>query len=81
MIFCCRHLTLILNAEKEFCKKNANLGLCVTYLVPIFDIESKIDMEVLMVIVMEDTIRLPWLPPMSLKCDTGMIYEAMVIRV
>ena len=34
--------------------------------VPVLNVESKVDMEVLMMIVMEDTVRLPGLPPQTL---------------
>ena len=34
--------------------------------VPVLNVESKVDMEVLMMIVMEDTVRLPGLPPQFL---------------
>ena len=55
--------------------------LQLAYFVPVFDIEAKINVEVLMVIVMEDAIRLPRLPPMTLEGDAGMINDAMVIGV
>ena len=37
------------------------------YLVPQLDIEPEVDMEVLVVVIVEDAIRLPWLEPESLN--------------
>ena len=35
--------------------------------VPIFNVKTKVDMEILVVVVMEDTVRLPGLPPQFLN--------------
>ena len=51
------------------------------YLVPIFNVEAKINMEVLMMVVMENTIRLPRLPPGPLECYSRMVNDTMVIGI
>ena len=51
------------------------------YLIPKFDIESKIDMKVLMMIVVENAIWLPWLPKGLFESDARMINDSMVICV
>ena len=38
-------------------------------------------MEVLVVVVVEDTVRLPWLPPESLEGDTGVVNDAVIVNV
>lgn len=38
-------------------------------------------MRVLMMIVMENGVRLPWLPPMCLERDARMIEYRMIVRV
>lgn len=53
----------------------------MAYRIPIFNIESKIDMEVLMVIVMEDAIWLPWLPPITLEVDTRVVDDTVIVGV
>lgn len=49
--------------------------------IPDFHVEPEVDMEVLMVIVVEDAIWLPWLPPVGLEVDAGMVDDAMVVQV
>ena len=51
------------------------------YLVPIFNVEAKINMEVLVMVVMENTIRLPRLPPGPLESYSRMINDTMVIGI
>ena len=58
-----------------------SLKLFYLYLIPKFDIESKIDMEVLMMIVVENAIWLPRLPPVLFESDARMINDSMVIRI
>ena len=36
-------------------------------MVPVFNVEPKVDMEILVVVIMEDTVRLPGLPPQRLQ--------------
>ena len=52
-----------------------------TYLVPIFNVEAKVNMEVLMMVVMENTIRLPRLPPGPLESYSRMVNDTMVIGI
>lgn len=52
-----------------------------THLIPYAHVKSIVNMEVLMVIIVEYRIGLPWLPPMSLKCNARMIDDAMIINV
>ena len=52
-----------------------------TNLIPEFDIKPEINMKVLMVIVVKDAIRLPWLPPIMLKGNPRMINDPMIICV
>lgn len=49
--------------------------------VPVVNIESKIDVKVLMMIVMEDCIRLPWLPPEGLEINTGVTQNPMTVSI
>jgi len=49
--------------------------------VPVLNVESKVDMEVLVVIVMENTVRLPGLPPGSFESDPGVVNDSVVIGV
>jgi len=50
-------------------------------LIPELNIKGKVDMEILMMVVMEDTIRLPRLPPVSLEVDTGVVDDTMVVQI
>ena len=43
--------------------------------IPVLDVEAKVDMEVLMVIVVEDAVWLPRLPPQSLKIFVGIQFH------
>ena len=52
-----------------------------TYLVPIFNVKAKVNMEVLVMVVMENTIRLPRLPPGPLESYSRMINDTMVIGI
>lgn len=49
--------------------------------IPNFAVKSEVDMEVLVVVVMEDTVGLPRLPPLSLEVDPGVVDDAVVIQV
>jgi len=51
------------------------------YLVPVFNVESKVDMEVLVMVVVENAVWLPGLPPLALESDAGVINDPMVINV
>lgn len=51
------------------------------YLVPVFNVESEIDVKVLVVVVVEDAMRLPWLPPVGLEIDSRMVNNAVVVGV
>lgn len=53
----------------------------VTYFIPIFDIESEIDVKVLVMVVVKDAGRLPRLPPVSLEIDPRMVDDAVVVNV
>ena len=53
----------------------------IVYLIPIFNIESEIDVKVLMMVVVEDAMRLPWLPPVGLEIDSGMVDDSVVVGV
>jgi hypothetical protein len=37
--------------------------------------------KVLMVVVVEDAMRLPWLPPVGLEIDSRMVDDAVVVGV
>ena len=45
--------------------------------VPVLYVESKVDMEILMVVVMEDTVWLPGLPPQGLERDKSVSFIAL----
>lgn len=49
--------------------------------VPVVDVEGKIYVEVLMMIVMEDGVRLPWLPPEGFEINTGVTQNPMAIGI
>lgn len=53
----------------------------VKYLVPEFHVEAKVDVEVLVMVIVKDGIRLPWLPPAPLEVDAGMVDDAVVVGV
>jgi len=50
-------------------------------LVPILDVESEVDMEILVVIVVKYAVWLPGLPPFPLEGDARMINYSVVIDV
>ena len=52
-----------------------------TYFVPKLNIETEINVEILMMVVMKDAVRLPGLPPMSLECNARVVNYAMVISI
>ena len=52
-----------------------------TDLVPELDVEAEVDVKVLVVVVVEDGVRLPRLPPLPLEGDTGVVEDAVVVRV
>lgn len=52
-----------------------------SYLVPIFDVEAEVDVEVLMMVVVEDAVWLPRLPPLSFEVDARMIEDTVEIDV
>ena len=89
---CSMNLKQIIAAWKKISEKKSakyvivmwcreSLKLFYLYLIPKFDIESKIDMEVLMMIVVENAIWLPRLPPVLFESDARMINDSMVIRI
>jgi len=51
------------------------------YLVPQLDIEPEVDMEVLVVVIVEDAVRLPWLEPESLEGDPRVINDTVVVNI
>lgn len=51
------------------------------YLVPDKHVESIVYMEILMMIIMENSVRLPGLPPLCFECDSRMVNDAMVVSV
>lgn len=51
------------------------------YPIPNFDVETEIAMEELVMFIMEFCIRLPGLPPLSLKINSGMVDNAMIICI
>lgn len=52
-----------------------------THLIPEINIKSEIDVRVLMMVIMENCIRLPWLPPLRLEGDARVIDNSMIIGV
>lgn len=52
-----------------------------THLVPQCAVEAEVDMEVLVVVVVEDAVRLPRLPPVGLEVDAGVVDDAVVVEV
>ena len=52
-----------------------------SYLVPIFNVEAKVNVEVLMVVIVEDAVWLPWLPPLSFEIDTRMVEDTIAVDV
>ena len=57
------------------------MSMLSTYFVPKFNIETKINVKILMMVVMKDTVRLPWLPPLTLESNARMVNYAMVISI
>ena len=53
----------------------------VTYLVPVLDVEAEVDVEVLVVVVVEDAVGLPGLPPAALEVDPGVVDDPVVVGV
>jgi hypothetical protein len=51
------------------------------HLVPELDVEAEVDMEVLVVVVVEDAVGLPGLPPLPLEVDSGVVDDAVVVSV
>lgn len=51
------------------------------YFVPVFNVETEVHVEVLVVVVVEDAVRLPWLPPVRLESDAGMVDDAVIVNV
>jgi hypothetical protein len=49
--------------------------------VPKLNIETEINVEILMMVVMKDAVRLPGLPPMSLESNARVVNYAMVISI
>ena len=64
------------DSEKKHCT-----ALHCTYFVPKLNIETEINVEILMMVVMKDAVRLPGLPPMSLECNARVVNYAMVISI
>ena len=55
--------------------------LILTNNVPVFDVEPEVDVEVLVVVVVEDAVRLPRLPEVSLEGDAGVVDDPVVVGV
>ena len=53
----------------------------LTDLVPELDVESEVDVKVLVVVVVEHGVRLPRLPPLPLERDARVVEDAVVVRV
>lgn len=53
----------------------------LSHLVPVLDVESEVDVKVLVVVVVEDAVRLPGLPEGPLEVDPGVVDDAVVIGV
>lgn len=51
------------------------------YLIPKPAVEAEVDMEVLVVVVVEDGVRLPGLPPVRFEVDARVVDDAVVVRV
>ena len=51
------------------------------YLVPILNVEAKVHVEVLVVIIVEDCVRLPRLPKVALERDARVVEDAVVVGV
>lgn len=52
-----------------------------THLVPQCTVEAEVDVEVLVMVVMEDTVWLPRLPPVGFEVDAGVVNDAVVVEV
>ena len=78
-----KQITRQIKSEKVFLLESAREKFFspAFYLIPKFDIESKIDMEVLMMIVVENAIWLPRLPKGLFESDARVINDSMVIRI
>ena len=68
------------DSEKKHFTKLHFTAMC-TYFVPKLNIETKINVEILMMVIMKDAVRLPGLPPMSLECNARVVNYAMVISI
>ncbi len=53
----------------------------LNYLVPELNVEAEVDVEVLVVVVVEDAVGLPRLPPVVLEGDARVIHDAVVVGV
>jgi len=51
------------------------------YLVPQLNVEPEVDVEVLVVVVVENAVRLPWLEPESLESDPRVINDTVVVNI
>ena len=56
-------------------------GIHIPHLVPQLDVEAEVDVEVLVVVIVEDAVRLPGLPPEALEVDPGVVNDAVVVGV
>lgn len=52
-----------------------------THHIPDINIESEIDVSVLMMVIMENSIGLPWLPPLRFECDARVTDNSVIICV
>ena len=52
-----------------------------SYLIPIFNVKAKVYVEVLVVIVVKNAVRLPWLPPVRLERDARVVDDAVIVNV
>jgi len=50
-------------------------------MVPVFNVKAEVDMEILVVVIMEDTVWLPGLPPQRLESDTRVVNDAVIINI
>ena len=52
-----------------------------TYMVPQLDVETEVDVEVLVMIVVEDAVGLPRLPPFLLEVNPGVVDDAVIVGI
>lgn len=71
-----------INRLEHLAKFAVHTGLLrVAYPIPELDVEAKVDVSVLMMVVVEDCVWLPGLPPVCLKCDARVVENCVVVCV